>query len=231
MRRTLTVLGCLMFVSAFVPAAAHAQQSLSIYAGGFVPKGEDSRTEGDVLVNNLDFFDFNLDDFKTFTLGGEWLIGYGDRSEFGVGIGISSETVPSSYRDLINENGLLIEQDLKLRIVPITASYRFLPAGRDGVVVPYLGIGLGMFAWRYSETGEFVDFDGFIFRDSFSDSGVSFGPVYLGGVRVPFGNWDLGGEIRYQSASGDLDNPEDFAGGTKIDLGGFSYLATFTLKF
>jgi len=232
MRRTLAVFGCLVLASSvLVPTRAYAQQSLNIYVGGFVPKGEDSRTDGDVLVNDLDFFDFKIGDFKSVTFGGEWLVGFGDRSEFGVGIGISSKTVGSHFRDLVDENGNNIEQDLKLRIVPITATYRFLPMGRRAAVQPYLGIGLGILSWSYSETGDFVDFDGTIFHDQFKETGTSFGPVYLGGLRVPLGKFDLGGEVRYQSASGDIDEPADFAGGTKIDLGGFSYLATFNIRF
>jgi hypothetical protein len=54
--------------------------------------------------------------------------------------------------------------------------------------------------------------------------------VYLGGVRVPVGGWGIGGEVRYQSANGEAD-PAAFAGGTKVDLGGFSYLATVTIAF
>ena len=232
MRRTLALFGCLVFVSSMlVPARASAQQSLNIYFGGFVPKGEDSRTDGDVLVNDLDFFEFEIGDFKSVTLGGEWLVGLGDRSELGFGLGIYSKTVESHFRDLVDETGNNIEQDLKLRIVPITASYRFLPMGRRAAVQPYLGIGLGIFGWSYSESGDFVDFDGTIFRDQFKETGTSFGPVYLGGVRVPLGNFDLGGEVRYQSATGDIDEPQDFAGGTKVDLGGFSYLATFNIRF
>ena len=65
--------------------------------------------------------------------------------------------MPSVYRDFVNTNGAEIAQDLKLRIVPFTATVRFLPIGRGGVE-PYVGGGLGVFNWRYSETGEFVDF-------------------------------------------------------------------------
>ena len=32
---------------------ASAQQSLNLYVGGFVPRGEDARDRNDVLVNNL----------------------------------------------------------------------------------------------------------------------------------------------------------------------------------
>jgi len=54
--------------------------------------------------------------------------------------------------------------------------------------------------------------------------------VILGGVRVPVGSWGIGGEIRYQSAKGDLPTDQDFAG-TRLDLGGFNYLFTVNVRF
>ena len=94
--------------------------------------------------------------------------------------------MPSVYRDFVNDNGSEIAQDLKLRIVPITATIRFLPVGRGGPVEPYIGGGIGIFNWRYSEAGEFVDFsDGSIFRAQFKADGTSVGPVVVAGLRLP----------------------------------------------
>lgn len=230
MRRSIVsaclVLTCLLAL----PSSALAQQSLNLYMGGFAPRGEDARVDGDVLVNNLNFFDFDIGGFTSFTFGGEWLTALGKRSEIGAGIGYSSDEERSRYSDLINENGDDIRQDLKLRIVPIWATYRFLPLGRNSVVQPYIGGGVGILIYRYTETGEFVDFAGNVFRDRFEADGATAGPVFLGGVRVSLGPWDVGGEIRYQKGEGEVD-PDDFAGATKVDLGGFNYLVTFNIRF
>jgi hypothetical protein len=232
MRRQVLSLVVVLFVSGLIaPATTYAQQSLNIYVGGFVPKAADSRTGNDVLVGNLDFLAFKISDFKSATIGGEWLFGIGQRLDAGFGLGIYSKTVPSVYRDLTHSSGAEIEQDLKLRVVPFTATVRFLPLGRGAAIQPYVGAGVGVFAWRYSETGEFVDStDSSIFRDSFSGSGATAGPVVLGGVGFPLGAWSIGGEIRYQSAQGDLPSDQGFSG-TKIDLGGFTYLASFKVRF
>jgi hypothetical protein len=214
-----------------IPSTALAQQSLNLYLGGFAPRGEDSRVDGDVLVNNLSFFDFDIEGFDTFTFGGEWLVALGRVSEVGIGIGYSSDEEASRYSDLVNDqNGENIRQDLKLRIIPIWATYRFLPLGRNTAVQPYIGGGAGILVYRYTETGEFVDFSGNIFRDRFEASGASAGPVILGGLRVSLGAWDVGGEVRWQKGEGDVD-PDDFAGATKVDLGGFNYLVTFNIRF
>ena len=232
MRRPVLSLIVVLVVSGLVaPATSDAQQSLNLYVGGFVPKAADSRTDHDVLVGNLDFLAFKVNDFKAATIGGEWLFGLNDFLDAGVGLGISSKRVPSVYRDLTHSNGDEIEQDLKMRVVPFTATVRFLPLGRGAAIQPYIGGGVGVFAWRYSETGEFVDsFDSSIFRDSFSGSGATAGPVVLGGVGIPIGSWSIGGEIRYQSAQGELPTDQGFSG-TKIDLGGFTYLASFKMRF
>jgi hypothetical protein len=232
MRRQVLSLAGVLFVSGLIaPATSYAQQSLNFYVGAFVPKGEDSRTANDVLVGNRDFLAFEIGDFKGVTGGVEWLFGLGERLDAGVGVGIYSKSVPSVYLDLTHSNGDEIEQDLKLRVVPLTFTVRFLPMGRGAAIQPYVGGGVGVFAWRYSETGEFVDsFDSSIFRDSFSGSGATAGPVVFGGLGVPIGSSSVGFEIRYQSAQGELPTDQGFSG-TKIDLSGFTYMGTFKVRF
>ena len=148
-------------------ATAHAQitrvesgrNSVNFNVGYFALRGVDSRVAEDVLL--ADLFDveplaFEVNDFNFVTFGGEGLFGVGDYFEAGVGLGFYQRTVPSVYLNVINDNGREIEQDLKLRIIPLTATVRFLPVGR-GSVEPYVGAGIGIFNWRYSEVGEFVD--------------------------------------------------------------------------
>lgn len=231
MRRLLLALSTILVVHALVgTTSAYAQQSLNLSVGGFVPRGEDARVRGDVLFNDLNFFLFDIDTFKSGTVGAEWLIAVNERVEVGLGLGLYSRTVPSTYADLVNEDTSEIEQRLKLRMVPFTASFRLLPFGRRAAVQPYVGAGVGVVSWRYTETGDFVDFDGFIFHDRFVGSGSSTGPLIVGGVRFPVGSVDIGFETRHQSGEGKLD-PRDFVGATKVDLGGFSYLATVNIRF
>jgi opacity protein-like surface antigen len=226
MRRIILVLT--LGIGTAAPAAA--QQSFSFHLGGFSPRSADARVPGDVLVNNLSFLAFNIKDFKSASFGGEYLVGLGDKFEGGLGIGFQTRTVPTVYLDFTNANGAEIEQELKLRMVPFSATVRFLPLGHHNAVTPYIGVGAGVFAWRYSEAGEFLATDSSIFRDRFVGSGTATGPVILGGLRAPVSNWDLGFEIRYQDAKGDLPADQGFSGG-KIDLGGFTYAFTANIKF
>jgi hypothetical protein len=221
----------LLVLGLCVPATSYAQQSLNFFVGGFVPKAEDARSRDDVLWNNLDFLAFDISDFDGATVGGEYAVNMGDFLEAGLGVGYYQSTVPSVYYDYVNDDGSEIEQDLKLRMVPFTATVRLLPFGRGNGIEPYIGGGVAIINYRYSESGQFVDFTDFsTFRDTFAGSGTAVGPTILGGVRFPFDSWSIGGEIRWQKAEGDLPFEEGFAG-DKIDLGGVNYLFTFGVRF
>lgn len=213
------------------PALAQ-QQTFNFSLGYFAVRGEDARVEGDALVENRELFLFDFSDFGSASLGAEYLIGIGNYLEAGAGIGYTSRGVNTIYDDFVRPDGTEIEQELKLRVVPITATVRLLPLGRLSAFQPYVGGGIGINSWRYAETGDFIDFsdrDRPIFRDSFVATGTAVGPVAVFGARVPVGNAVIGGEVRYQKAEGDLDE-RDFLG-PKIDLGGFHYSATFGFRW
>jgi hypothetical protein len=237
MRRLLSFSMLALVLGLFAAPDASAQQSFNLYIGGFTPDSLDSRSTNDVLFQNSTFLStlnresgIDISRFNGVTLGGEYLVGLGRNLEGGLGLGFYQRTVPVVYTDSVNANGAEIAQDLKLRVIPFTATVRFLPLGRDSGVQPYIGAGVGVFAWRYSETGEFIDTNNNIFVDSFRASGTATGPVVLGGVRVPIGAMGIGGEIRWQSAKSDLPSNQGFAGST-ISVGGFNYIFTLNFKF
>ncbi len=214
-------------------APAHAQQqSVTFALGHFAVRGEDARISDDVLVENLDLFAFKLGDFNNASAGAEWLIGLGEYVEAGVGLGFYRRTVASTYDDFVDVDGSEIEQDLKLRVIPFTTTIRFFPFGRSAAVQPYVGGGLGIYAWRYSEVGDFIDFSNFdIFREQFVAEGNDVGTVVLGGVRMPFGSrFAVGGELRYQTVQGTVGVENGFLE-ERIDLGGLTAQATFQVKF
>ncbi|MGE0450249.1 MAG: hypothetical protein AB7Q29_11780 [Vicinamibacterales bacterium] len=237
MRRLSLVAGLLVLISGVLaPSTGYAQQSLNLLIGGFVPDSEDARSRSggrsdDVLVNNLNFLAFDLGRFKGLTYGAEYLVGIGDWLEGGLGVSLYTQSVPSVYADYVKDNGADINQDLRLRMVPFTATVRFLPLGRGGVIEPYVGAGAAIINWRYSESGEFIDFsDGSTFRESYVAKGTSTGPTILGGLRIPVGTGGFGFEARWQNAEGDLPRDLEFSG-DKIDLGGWNYLATIRVGF
>lgn len=209
------------------PAAA--QQTVNFTLGYYALRGEDARVTSDVLSESRNFLTFDLRDFNGATIGAEWLIPFGSVLEGGIGAGYYRQTVPSVYTRLVNRNGSEIEQDLRLRIVPIAFTVRAVAFGHDSPVQPYIGGGLAVYAWRYSETGEFVDLrDQSIFRDRFVRSGTDTGPVVLGGVRFGVDRVSTGFELRYQKGQGTLDSR---FGGEKVDLGGLAVNWTLGARF
>lgn len=237
------MLGAIAVTAVLSPVSAQAQitrvssssdwtQAIGFNIGYFALKGDDSRGEDDVLFRNKESLLFETKDFNGAQIGAEWLVGLGEYLEGGVGIGFYQRTAPSIYRSLVNADGSEIEQDLKLRIVPMSATVRFLPVGRRNTLQPYIGAGIGLYNWRYTETGDFVDPSNNIFRASFEASGNEIGPVILGGLRFNVSEAFLvGGEFRYQDAKGDTGGISEGFLGEKIHLGGWSTNFGIHFKF
>ena len=232
-RKFLLIATLVLVVGAATAMPARAQSTVSFNLGAFYPRSLDARGTGDVLFENLNYLSFDFNAFRGFTFGGDFLYPLGDFFEVGAGIGYYSESVPSIYTDYVDlDTGLDIAQSLKLRIIPITFTVRALPLSKNLPVQPYVGGGLAILPWRYSETGEFIDFNtGDIFTNNYVASGTKVGGTILGGVRVlPSRRFAVGFEVRWQNGKATLPAELGFSGNT-IDLGGFNYLATFGYRF
>lgn len=234
---TRRIIGCLAGAMAVLAASApnalaQVRQAVSLNLGYFAAAPEDARGAGDVLSQNLNFLLFDLKDFNGAAVGGDWLVELGDFLEAGVGIGYHKRSVPTVYSDFVDSDGTEIQQDIKLRVAPLTLTVRFLPLGHRNPVQPYVGAGVGVYNWRYSEAGEFVDFaDDSIFRQSYVDQGTETGAVYLGGIRVPVGDTLAAGiEFAHYSAEGSLDSSKGFLGDT-VDLSGWLTQVTIRVRF
>lgn len=236
----------LAFVILFAPAAASAQirqvgtsssggnSTLNFTIGYFALKGLESRVDEDVLLNNLQNRHpllFEVKDFNSATFGAEYLLGLGRHLEAGVGVGFSQRTVPTVYADLTRPGDVEIEQELKLRQIPVSFTGRVLLLPRGSAVEPYIGAGLVAIRYRYSEVGDFIDSSLIVFPERYVADGVATGPTVLAGLRAPVSNWTVGGEVRWQKVEGkNLFDQADFLG-DRIDLGGWTANFTFGVRF
>ena len=211
-------------------SASAQKQTLNLTLGYFTPLPVDARTNGDVLNENLTFLLFDISDFNSASIGGEWLVPLTRHVEGGIGVSYSKGKTHSVYLDYVDPDGTEVDQDLSMRLVPFAFTVRFLPLAPRSPVQPYFGAGIGVINWRYSESGEFIDFGAgnVIFRDTFVADGTETGPVVLGGVRFQGETFSAGGEVRYQHATADLDNR--FAA-PRLDLGGLTYNVTVGVRF
>lgn len=229
-RRMLMVVGCTTGLLWSQPAAA--QQWLSLSVGAFIPRGVDARIDDDVLLENAAIFDVQPRDFNDITVGGEWSTGVGRFFEVGVGLDYYRGRTASVYLDYLDADGYEIEQEFSLRVTPLTFTLRVTPLGRDAPLQPYFGGGVGVYNWRYSETGDFIDFATFdVFNERFSATGTDLGGVVLGGIRVPLGaDFGAGVEVRYRHAAGAVGVENGFLA-ERIDLGGLATRVSLQFRF
>jgi hypothetical protein len=222
--------GAMLMCATAASAQDLGKQTVNFTLGYFTPFGFDSRDDDDVLLENSTFLLFDLDEFHGASVGGEWLFPLARHIEGGIGVSYFSQTVPSVYADFVDSDGTEIDQDLRLRQVPFAFTVRLIPVSPSSPIQPYVGGGIGLINWQYTEEGEFVDFNAGreIFNARFEDSGTNVGPIVLGGIRYAGDAFSTGFEIRYQHASGDLG--PDFAA-PKIDLGGWTYNFTAGVRF
>jgi len=213
------------------PASAQVAQGVQMGFGWWFPKGESGRTPGDVLVEDLNSLVFDLGEFTSFHVIGEWTLGFGHHVETGFGIGYQATTVHSYWRGYDN-NGFLIPQDLRLRQTPLTAIVRFMPVGKHGQFQPFIGGGAAAIFWRYSETGEFLDENANIFRANFVASGTAPAGLIVYGLRMPIRGdvFAFTFEGRYQWAVGKPLPQPDFTS-DRIDLGGGSINFMFLIRY
>ena len=220
-----------------VPANAQ-NQGVTFTFGYFAPKGQDSRVAGDVLNADrcLDVtfqcepLLFDVSDFGGLSFSGEYSIGIGKYFEAAFDVGFTQQTVPSVYALVTTAGRIRNPAGPQAPHRPHHGPRALHPDRPARAVQPYFGFGVAALNWHYAESGEFVDpSDGSIFRAQYIADGTEAAPVVVGGLRAPMGDaFMIGGEVRWQKAEADLSN--DFLG-NKLDLGGFTYQATFTVRF
>jgi opacity protein-like surface antigen len=240
----------LVFIIAFVlllaPAAAFAQirqvssssssggrNTVTFSVGYFGLKGIESRDPDDVIVGDLISAQpllFEVNDLNRATFGGEYLFAPVRQAEIGVGLGFSQRTISTIYANITHPNKDEIRQDIKLRMIPVNFTGRFLILPRGSAVEPYIGAGITAIRYQYSEVGEFVDDQGFIFPAAFKTDGTAVGPIVLAGARAPVQNWTVGGEFSWQKVVADVPADAGFLG-TKLDLGGWNFNFTVGVRF
>lgn len=213
-------------------STADRRSTVNFTIGYFGLKGLESRVADDVIAADLlnaHPLLFEVKDLNSAIFSGEYLYAATRNIEVGVGLGFAQRTAHSVYADLTHSSGAEIEQDIKLRQIPVTFTGRFLILPKGSPVEPYVGAGIVAIRYQYSEVGEFVD-NGTIFPAVYKANGTAAGPIVLAGLRAPVGNWTVGGEMRWQKAEASGLLNEGFLG-DKLDLGGWQANFTFGVRF
>ena len=230
MTRALPVLA--LAALALLPTGAAASE-LDLRIGAFFP-----RAESNLFDDVSDLYGFGEGDpverrdWVGIYGGAEWRFRLARSLWAGVHLDGYGRTLHTEYLDFERPSGRPIEQSLKLNVVPLGASIRWVPRGGRSDFSPYIGAGIDAVFYQYEEIGDFIDFfddDLPVLEDHFVDRGAALGFHALAGLRVPVGDdVAITGEARYLWAKTDMG--VDFRG-NEIDLGGLSATVGISIRF
>jgi hypothetical protein len=240
--------GVLLVALSLVAGHAQAQGA----GDGFLfkpPKGSVSFRGGfDRASTGSDLFAFAADqltlsrgDFSSLTFATDVDFQITAAVEVRFSVGVSRSTIPSEFRDWVDNDRQPILQTTGFNRVPITASLKTYLFGQGRRVghfawvparyAPYVGGGGGVMWYRFKQSGDFIDFATTrVFHDYFDSSGVTPTAQAFAGTDISLSpRFAVSTEGRYQWARAPLSR--DFSGFERIDLSGFALTAGFSIRY
>ncbi|MXZ61469.1 MAG: hypothetical protein F4228_00355 [Acidobacteria bacterium] len=174
-------------------------------------------------------FDFGItdDDFRTGSFGFEFDFAVLPRVDVSIGIDNGNAETYGSYLDLVYEDGGEIEHSARLALTDLSLGVRLRLLGGAARVRPYLVGGFTGVYYRYTEIGDFVDFEtADIYYDVFEET--SFLPGFFAGAGADVavvrfrdsGSLDLFGEFRYVRSEGEHTEGFDGFGALQLNRSG-----------
>lgn len=202
--------------------------ALRFYGGVLQPEG-DSQYWRDVEAD----FTGDTSDFEDFAGGIEYARDIRGNLRLHAGGSIFEGSSTQAYRGFEDGNGDDIFHDTTLTLATASLGLSISLAPRHAPVVPYVGVGAGLYAWELEEAGDFIDFGSQpleIFSDVFKDDGVAAGWYWMAGLEVSASSsLSFFAQGRWHEAEDDLEG--DFADLGKIDLSGRELTAGLSWKF
>jgi hypothetical protein len=173
-------------------------------------------------------------DWTGFTGGIAYFSKVARNVELGVSIDGYGRQLDTSYRNYTRPDGSEIQQTLRLRMIPIGLSIRFVPTSRRARLAPYLEFGGDAISYKYEEFGDLIDFQDEtnpILSDALISEGFGFGFHVAAGLKVPINpDFSIVGEGRYQRAT-DRMGDDFLPSSNDIDLSGWSATVGFNIRF
>jgi opacity protein-like surface antigen len=198
---------------------------------------------------NSDLFDMitreltlKKSDFRAPTFGGDIGVPIGSNFATVFSFEYSRTTSDSESRNFVEDNGDAIAQTTRLTQVPVTATLRYYPRKAGETVGsyawiptrfnPYIGAGVGVVHYNFTQSGRFVDTQNFnIFSDTLKSSGFTDTEHIVGGIDISLSpRIFVNAEGRYSWASAGL-SKDDFPGFHPIDLAGVRLLGGIYFRF
>lgn len=205
--------------------------------GYFMPSGN-----SDLWDYNSEIFLFEKEDLNSFSMSFSYNYHMNDFMTFTLEAGVTYGSTYTQYADYEDEYGLPIETDIELSVIPIEFSIKMHPIGRGHrvgrfgavkrhAIIPYFGVGVGVYMYNYLEFGDYIDFanDQIIYAE-FESFNVGVGYFFVAGIEIPMGR-GFGFLAEYKHAWVKAPLSEDFLGFEKFDLGGQTINVGFTFGF
>ena len=200
-----------------------------------------ARADSEVFKFVTDELTVDRRDFSSAAFGFDVAFKVSPRVEGMFSLGVARSTMPSEFRDWLDNNNRPIQQTTEFQRVPLTASLKtyLRDTGRSvghfawipKRYAPYVGGGGGIMWYRLRQEGDFIDFDTLkVFRDLFDSDGWTPTVQAFGGVDVSLSpRFAVTTEGRYQWARAALGR--DFSGFDRIDLSGFAVTSGITIRY
>lgn len=169
-------------------------------------------------------FTGEVDDFENVSIGGDYIWSLNRHVGLQLSGNYFSGDSTQAYRGFVDNFGDRIRHDTTLEIASFTGGFLFSPFGPDAPVIPYAGVGGGIYSWRLEEDGDFIAANDDIFSATLEADGLAFGYYGLVGLEVPLSpRFSVFAEGRWTEAEDELEG--DFEGFGDIDLSGREFLA------
>jgi hypothetical protein len=197
---------------------------LTLRAGPLLP-----RAQSDLFEFLTDTLTLGKQDFRAPLLSAELSFTLTPRFDLALAAGWAQAQSRSEFRDWVGDDDLPIQQETRLRSVPVTLSGRFYPLERGRTVsrlawlpartTPYVGGGAGVTWYGLRQEGEFIDTDRRIFESTLESNEHG----YTGHVLAGVDHWftprvGLNADVRYTWGSAPVGG--SYRGWDSMDLGG-----------
>jgi opacity protein-like surface antigen len=201
------------------PPPRHHQETnrfgeLRFWVGAFRPTAS-----SDYWHDNFANFTGSRNDFQDVIGGGDFIYHFDRMNAIMVSVSGYTGNNTEAYRFFADQDNNPIVHHTRLEITSGSFGYALFPAGTHNAVIPYLGAGVGLYSWRLTENGDFIDPSNNIFGAHLSDSGTAFGYYFVAGLEVPVSRHvALLVDGRYTVAHDNLGGA--FSGFNRLDLSG-----------
>jgi len=194
----------------------------------------------DIYTFVTDQLTLNKNDFSSATLGTNLAFRLSPATDIVIDFSYARSSQKSEFRDWIDNNNQAIEQTTSLRRMPITLGLRHYFTSRGRSIgrfawIParralYIGVGAGMMEYKFSQVGDFIDFETTrVFYDEYISQAWTPTAHANAGLDIALGRSTmLNLEGRYTWAQAPMST--DFQGFNHIDLSGLAMTAGLSFR-